>query len=330
MARRARLKYEDPRDGYYHLISRTVLKSFLLDDGGKEKFMGLLRELAQVYFVKVVSFAIMSNHVHMIVRMLGQDEISDDEVRQRFHQYYNAGVSKRFWKPYLEEDLAYFRGRFGDLSRFMQDLKQRFSRWHNKKTDNHGTIWGERFKSVMLESGRALTACMVYVELNSVRAGLVTRPEEYRWCSLSHYVTGGRAASWLDHETLRTRMEWRVALDGDSEKTIKTQSLVKKYLQVVYREGMIEREGKASLKQERGESALADNFQATGALSFRRRIRHFSEGVFLGGQEFCETQFGMFRDYFKTKKERKGQPVLPRQAQEQGGLLDIYAIRKLT
>ncbi|MBN2384604.1 transposase, partial [bacterium] len=88
MARRSRLKYEDPRSGYYHCVTRTVLKSFLLDEVAKEEFLNLLRKLAQVYFVKVVSFAIMSNHVHLIVRMLPQEEISDAELRQRHDRYY--------------------------------------------------------------------------------------------------------------------------------------------------------------------------------------------------------------------------------------------------
>ena len=319
-----------PRDGYYHIVSRTVLKSFLLDEVAKEKFMVILRKLSQVYFVRVVSFAIMSNHVHLIVRMLPEEDISDEDVKHRFHRYYNEGVVERFQRPFLEEEIDYYRTRFGDLSKFMQDLKQRFSRWYNKKMDNHGHIWGERFTSVLLEAGRALTACMVYVELNSLRAGIVERPEDYRWCSLAHYVTGGRAASWLDHETLHTKMEWRVALDTKGQATIGTKSVVKKYLELIYREGLIEREGKASLKDNTQEMALDDNFKSVGVLSFRRRIRFFSDGVFLGGKDFCETQFGVFRDYFSTKKERSGQPVMPRRAAVPGGLLDIYAIRRFT
>ncbi|MBN2381736.1 transposase, partial [bacterium] len=173
MARQSRLKYEDPRSGYYHIVTRTVLKSFLLDEIAKEEFLSILRKLSQVYFVKVVSFAIMSNHVHLIVRMLPQEEISDAELRQRHDRYYNEGktLSRRRFDPNRSE---YFRARFGDLSKFMQDLKQRFSRWYNKRMNNHGHIWGERFTSVLLEAGRALTACMIYVELNSLRAGLVS------------------------------------------------------------------------------------------------------------------------------------------------------------
>ena len=76
MPRMRRLKYRDPGDGYYHVISRTVLKSFLLDDNAREKFLSILRKLARVYFVKVVTFSLMSNHFHLIVRMLPDDDFA--------------------------------------------------------------------------------------------------------------------------------------------------------------------------------------------------------------------------------------------------------------
>ena len=68
MGRMRRLKYHDPRDGYYHVISRTVLKSFLLDDDARAKFLSIMRKLARVYFVGIVTFSVMSNHFHLIVR----------------------------------------------------------------------------------------------------------------------------------------------------------------------------------------------------------------------------------------------------------------------
>ncbi|MBN2382084.1 hypothetical protein JXQ70_04290, partial [bacterium] len=67
-----------------------------------------------------------------------------------------------------------------------------------------------------------------------------------------------------------------------------------------------------------------------GVLSFKRRIRHFSDGVFLGGKEFCQQRFNEFRSYFQTKKEREGKPIQSCRAAVPGGLLDIYSIRKLT
>ena len=49
-------------------------------------------------------------------------------------------------------------------------------------------MWGERFKSLIVEDGLTLVNLLAYVDLNAVRAGIVKRPEEYRWCSLDYHV----------------------------------------------------------------------------------------------------------------------------------------------
>ena len=338
MARRTRLKFGNPERGYYHVVTRTVLKSFLLDDAGKEEFMRILRKLSQVYFVKVVTFALMSNHIHLIVRMQPEEKFSDEELADRLHFYYNSGKPKKDWRIIYPDEYPGYRARFGDLSRFVQDLKQRFSRWYNRGNNNHGSIWGERFISVMLEPGRALTACMAYVELNAVRAGIVERPEDYRWCGLSHYVTGGRAASWLDHETFAKKMWWRVEEHDKMHETTEAmsiselerrRSMVKRYLALVYYAGNVDRSGKAGLSDELVESAIGEDFASVGILSsLDRRMRPFSHGVFLGSKAFCGEMFNELRDHFVTKKERSGYPVFPCRAAVPGGLLDIYALRR--
>jgi putative transposase len=50
-----------------------------------------------------------------------------------------------------------------------------------------GTLWGERFKSCIVENGETLINCLAYIDLNPIRAGLVTRPEDYRWNSLGYH-----------------------------------------------------------------------------------------------------------------------------------------------
>jgi len=344
MARMRRLKYHDPRDGYYHLISRTVLKSFLLDDESREFFLGTLRLLARVYFVRVVTFSLMSNHFHLIVRMLPSDDIGEKELEERFNIYYNEGKQRRNWRPYhpVADDERY-RRRFSDLSRFVQDLKQRFSRWYNRRTGNEGHVWSDRFRSVMLEGGRALLACMVYVELNSIRAGLVERPEDFRYCGLSHLAAGGRAASWLDHETL-TRLfnpatlvtlvgvlPLKATKDG-TEHSLglgMSQSDIRQYLALVYQEGAIEVEGKGQIRKEVGEQAQASQFGDVGIFSLRRRWRHFSAGLFIGGKEFCEQMFNEFRSFFQTTHDRQAHRIASRKNILAGGIFDLFSIRIL-
>lgn len=340
MARMRRLKYRDPRDGYYHVISRTVLKSFLLDDNAREKFVSILRKLSRVYFVKVVTFAVMSNHFHLVVRMLPREDFSDEEVEKRFKIYYNEGKVKEECRIFPIHEAEDYRRRFGDLSCFVQDLKQRFSRWHNKRSQNQGHVWSDRFKNLMLEGGRALLDCMIYVELNSVRAGLVERPEDYPYSGLNHLVTGGRAAAWLDRETLKQVLELDLgesvaALSTPAEQTVSQETQksnrneVKRYLALVYEVGLIAKAGAGQIASRTGEQALATDFTEVGIFSLRRRWRHFSAGVFVGSKEFCTQRFAEFRSFFRTKKERQGQRIAPKRAIAPGGLLDLYALRKL-
>ncbi|MFC1849580.1 transposase [candidate division CSSED10-310 bacterium] len=181
MARLSRLKFNNPEEGYYHVVSWMVQQEFLMGDKEKEFFLTLLKKLAQVYFVRMATFTIMSNHVHLIFQMIPSDQVSDEDLRRRFNLYYNEDVPKKRQRVLCDGDHDRYRQRLSDVSCFIQDLKQRFSRWYNREHKRYGHVWVERFKSVLLGNIRALLACMVYVELNAVRAGFVDCPEEYRY-----------------------------------------------------------------------------------------------------------------------------------------------------
>jgi len=76
-----------------------------------------------------------------------------------------------------------FTYRMHDLSEFMKTLLQRFTRWHNRRTDRRGNLWEETFTSVIVEDGLAARTMAAYIDLNPVRAGMVPDPAEYRWSS---------------------------------------------------------------------------------------------------------------------------------------------------
>jgi len=76
---------------------------------------------------------------------------------------------------------------------FMKEFKQRFSRWYNRRTERFGTLWAERFKSVLVEdSPRALRTVAAYIDLNPVRAGIVGDPKDYRFCGYAAALVGQR------------------------------------------------------------------------------------------------------------------------------------------
>lgn len=78
----------------------------------------------------------------------------------------------------------------GDLGRFMQSVGRRYVRYVNRTYGRSGTLWEGRFKSAATSRDEYLIACSRYIELNPVRAGLVTHPKDYRWSSYQHRALG--------------------------------------------------------------------------------------------------------------------------------------------
>ena len=78
---------------------------------------------------------------------------------------------------------------------FMKTVKQRFSVWYNRNHGRYGTLWADRFKSVVVEGeGNPLQTMAAYIDLNPVRAGIVDDPKNYRFCGYAEAVAGeGRA-----------------------------------------------------------------------------------------------------------------------------------------
>jgi putative transposase len=79
----------------------------------------------------------------------------------------------------------------GALSKMMQSVGRRYVLYFNRRYDRTGTLWEGRFKSTLIQADRYLLACMVYIDLNPVRAHMVSEAAAYAWSSHMHYV-GGR------------------------------------------------------------------------------------------------------------------------------------------
>ncbi|MFT8171057.1 transposase, partial [Salmonella enterica] len=76
-------------------------------------------------------------------------------------------------------------------------IKQGFTRYYNRRTGRKGFFWGERFKSVIVEEGKTLVNLLAYVDLNPIRAGIVDKPKEYKWCSLGYHIQAGNKEDLL-------------------------------------------------------------------------------------------------------------------------------------
>ena len=86
--------------------------------------------------------------------------------------------------------------RMGDVSEFMKSVKQRFGIWFNKTHGRYGTLWADRFKSVLVEGhANPLQTMAAYIDLNPVRAGLVEDPKGLSFLWLRGGSGGARGGS---------------------------------------------------------------------------------------------------------------------------------------
>lgn len=91
----------------------------------------------------------------------------------------------------------------------MQYMGRRYVPYFNRKYGRTGTLWEGRYRSTLIDSEQYLFTCARYVELNPVRAGLVSQPSQYRWSSYR-----ANALGWSD--PLVVAHERYVALGGNA------------------------------------------------------------------------------------------------------------------
>ena len=105
-------------------------------------------------------------------------EYADDDIRQRYKAFFEGEIDGKD-RELTDDQVERLRKKWEDLSEFMKDLKQNFSRFYNRRHNRKGFFWSERFKSVIVDNGDTLINCLAYIDLNPVRAQLVEKPEQY-------------------------------------------------------------------------------------------------------------------------------------------------------
>ena len=225
--RMARLK-ADPQSptAFYHCISRVVDRRFIFGDVERDHFVTLMRLYEAFCGVHVLTYAVMSNHFHILVEAPRRPDVMPsqevllkriealhsplyaDNVRSLLHSMTEADAQKHlqgYWK------------RMYDVSWFIRLIKQRFSQWYNGRKRRCGTLWEQRFKSVLVEgSGDVLATIAAYIDLNPVRVGLVADPKDYRWCGYAEAIAGGALAQNGIRLVMKglERRKWEGVLEG--------------------------------------------------------------------------------------------------------------------
>jgi hypothetical protein len=206
-----RNKYvKDGQEGVYHCFTRCVRRAFLCGfdpltgrdfSHRKAWVVDRLRYLAAIFAIDVCAYAVMENHDHTILRT--RPDIvaswSDQEVATRWLTLFppRRGV-KRTATPPTEEEIsalaahseriAQLRKRLCSLSWFMGRLNEFIARAANKEDKVKGRFWESRFKCQALLDEAAIAACMVYVDLNPIRAGIASTPEKSDFTSIQERI----------------------------------------------------------------------------------------------------------------------------------------------
>lgn len=301
MPRIPRSLMKDP-DRCYHILSRTTGQEYALGDTERHYLLERIRKLSSVYFVRVFTFCLLSNHFHLLVQMQSGDNYSDEEIAERFKIYYGAKRS------FSADAAPNFRRRWSDLSEYVKEIKQGFSTWYNRQNDRRGYFWSERFKSVVVEDGSALLSCMAYIDLNPVRANLVDRPEDYRFCGLGYHVQAGNRGRFL-------------SLDHLEIASLDEPPLVS-YRRYVYDVGSLDRsDGRRPIPAAVVQKGARSGYRLMKREMFRYRCRYFSESVALGSRAFVKEIHRKLQPYLKTRKGR-----LPHKIRD---LTDLYSFRRL-
>lgn len=187
---------------WVHVTSRCVRKAYLCGgrDGKWEHrrqwVEERLRELAGVFAVDIAAYAVMSNHVHVVLRMAPGEVAgwSARDVTERWLSVFGKNAERMVVNGARDPMLATLSGnaawvaerrrRLADLSWFMRAFKEPIARRANAEDETSGRFWEGRFGSVPLLDQAALVACMAYVDLNPVRARMATTPEASAFTSV--------------------------------------------------------------------------------------------------------------------------------------------------
>ncbi len=329
----------------YHCVSRVVDRQFVLGREEKDVFMRMMREYEGFCGVRVLSYCIMSNHFHLLVEVPPKKKgeavaISDEDFLARLKPLY----SKVYYRG-IEQMLVRFRAdgadaaarelkekftsRMHDLSEFMKGLKQRFTQWYNGSHGRRGTLWEGRFKSVLVENGYAGRVMTAYIDLNPVRAGMVARPEDYRWCSYGEAMqpkaTPGRKKARAGYCRVLG------ALDGCDQRRLVdytglwSDGIGERYRMMLFADGeevfaedihsgvapeaRVPKCVRKGFKRNELERVLAKGGKLSVGEALRCKVRYFSDGMTFGSRQFVDGVFKAARDRFGEKRQSGARPM---------------------
>ena len=311
MPRTQRLVIND-ETAVYHVMSRSALDGFALGDVEKNFMLDLIRRYSALYFVEILGFCLMGNHFHILVKMLPEYKFSDEEIEKRFVGFYG---DERIFADGL---IPYLREKLSNLSEFMREIKVGFARYYNRRHNRRCYFWGDRFKSVIVEKGETLINCLAYIDLNPLRAGLVERPEQYRWNSIGNHIQTGNKDNFLSLDFGLKEFGpggIRSAVKGVFHRAsvLDNEESLKGYRRYLYVAGALDRSGKPSagvIDNSILGKEQKNNFELKRVRRFRYRTRYFTDSGIIGTKEFVSMNYHRFKNIY-IRNERRYPRLLP-------------------
>lgn len=191
---------------YYHCVSRCVRRAYLCGmdshtgksyEHRRQWIVDRMKLLAEIFAIDICAYAVMSNHYHVILHV---DTViaagwNEQAVIDRWERLFSLPVIVQRYRAreaisnaerdVISELVTKWRKRLHDISWFMRCINEPIARQANQEDGCTGRYWEGRYKSQALLDEKALAACMAYVDLNPVRAGMAKTPEQSEYTSIA-------------------------------------------------------------------------------------------------------------------------------------------------
>lgn len=287
MARISRMKVKYDKEGWYHVYCKVAADKdvFPLERRNcRKKLLSLIQFYAKAYFCDIVAFCIMGNHYHLIVRFDNKHTVGKDVLMQRALMLYPN--SEKYIKIWDQKKWDRLNERLFDLSEFMRNIQSSFATWYNKTFNHQGAFWADRFKSVLLCDLQSVLDCMIYVELNPVRAGLAVRPEEWQYSSFFLRTIG--------------KATWFLSLEKAFESDRNGMTFNEYRMRLYYRGCSAEDKDKFNIPIEIIKLEEARGFKVSGI--YLKRLRYFIDGLAVGSDNYIRESIAELRELGQYKR----------------------------
>jgi len=267
--------FDETGEAWYHLYNRIGChkNDYPLEQDGGEGKRVLARYIefySRAYECELATYVVMGNHFHVMVRFPEYCALPRDVLEKRVQDFYpNTFEQSDHWS---DEKWEKFNRRLFDVSSYMRNIQQGFAAWFNHQYQHRGRVWADRFKSTLCYGEETMLECMKYIDLNPLRAGLVERPEDYKFGAL-HLREMGLMKGLVKLKDLTNFKRENLAY--------------RDYKAEIYFRGSVRtKENQIEINEDILREEIDRDFKPRGV--FMKRMRFFIDGLVVGSKDKIE------------------------------------------